>query len=134
MAMEIRELKTVHFTNTNFRIARVELDCDTTADLPAKDALSGYELSIGSVALIVQTGDFYVLGSDGTWYAADGSGSAASASVNASVQSTRGLTMTESVTPQVETKAASLTDVLLDADTEDPEYVEQTETESVDER
>ena len=53
--------------NINVSLVRAELCCDTAADLPAYDGISGYELAQGSIAWDISTGDFYGLQSDGTW-------------------------------------------------------------------
>ena len=57
--------------------AVVDLQVSTAAELPAKDAQIGtIKVSPGSIAQVIQTGVFYTLDANGTWY--DDSGNAAS--------------------------------------------------------
>lgn len=53
---------------------RVELCVDSASELPAVNAFDSMLMFQGSVAWDVSTGDFYGLGSDGTWYKQDGTG------------------------------------------------------------
>lgn len=50
-----------------------ELNVDTAAELPNK-TFNNIILAQGSIALVVQTGEFYVLDGNGNWYNSDGSG------------------------------------------------------------
>lgn len=50
-----------------------ELNVDTVAELPDKE-FNNIILAQGSIALVVQTGEFYVLDGNGNWYNSDGSG------------------------------------------------------------
>lgn len=45
----------------------MELDIDTAAELPEVDFLSGHKLYMGSIAWVIETGEFYAMMSDGTW-------------------------------------------------------------------
>ena len=45
----------------------VEIDCDTSSDLPTATELPGRVLGQGSVAWDISTGDFYGLNSSGVW-------------------------------------------------------------------
>lgn len=48
-------------------VERMELDVDTGAELPEVDFLSGHKLYMGSIAWVIETGEFYAMMSDGTW-------------------------------------------------------------------
>lgn len=49
-----------------------EIFVDNIAELPESSGIDGYELVQGSVAYVVQTGELYVMGSDGKWYNSEG--------------------------------------------------------------
>lgn len=50
-----------------------EIFVDTTGELPKPSDIGGYELVQGSIAYVIQSGELYVMGSDGNWYnSADG--------------------------------------------------------------
>lgn len=54
---------------------RAVLECDTASDLPATvDSLSGYRLTIGTRAHVIDTNAEYMLDSSGSWYLQDGAG------------------------------------------------------------
>lgn len=75
--IDIRSERFIRFKDTEngkVSVVKAELDCDTAADLPAVDGLDGRELLMGSIAWDISTGDFYALGSDGSWYKQDGTG------------------------------------------------------------
>jgi hypothetical protein len=57
-------------------VIRAEIICDSESDLPDADSIDGMELSVGSIAWAIDTGAFYGLSSEGTWYNQDGSGTA----------------------------------------------------------
>ncbi len=100
-----------------------DIAVSTVSELPAANGIDNYTLLDTSIALVRQTGDFYVL-DGGTWYAADGSGAAGSDSTpNASVNSTRGLTKSAPATTK------TLTNSLLDIEPEESEFVESKEVE-----
>lgn len=61
---------------TNLSLVRAEIVCDSSSDLPEVNAVPGRLLAIGSIAWCVDTGAFYGLSSEGTWYNQDGSGAA----------------------------------------------------------
>lgn len=46
----------------------VELIADEESDLPAYDGWGDGELTLGSIALIVKSGELCALSSDGKWY------------------------------------------------------------------
>ncbi|MBR4627795.1 MAG: hypothetical protein IKO47_08870 [Ruminococcus sp.] len=85
--MEIRNKEFLHFDEEGRRVERLELDLDTTADLPAaengKVIVDGRVAAQGSIAWDISTGDFYGLKSGGTWYKQDGTGAYSSAAVAA---------------------------------------------------
>ena len=50
-------------------IAIMDLQVSTAAELPALNSKIGrYTVDSGSIAQIIQTGDFVTLDEDGTWY------------------------------------------------------------------
>lgn len=88
--IEIRSERFIRFKDTEsgkISVVKAELDCDTAADLPAANGISGRELLMGSIAWDISTGDFYALNSEGTWYKQDGSGAYTPAESNASLLS-----------------------------------------------
>ena len=48
-----------------------EIFVDTIGELPEPSGIDGYELVQGSIAYIVQSGELYVMGSDGKWYSSE---------------------------------------------------------------
>jgi hypothetical protein len=68
------EFKEIEGEKTN--VIRAEIICDSASDLPDADSIDGMELSVGSIAWAIDTGAFYGLSSEGTWYNQDGSGAA----------------------------------------------------------
>lgn len=60
-----RELLELKIDGTN--VERMEIDVDTSSDLPNADAFEGKLIAQGSIAWDISTGDFYGMGSDGTW-------------------------------------------------------------------
>ena len=95
--------------------AKLELQCSTADDLPDKDeVVGGFKTKPGSIAQLIQTGDFVTLDDDGSWYSADGSGAAATPE-----RSTRGLTKAA--------QATGITNSLLDIEPQTAEYVEEKE-------
>jgi hypothetical protein len=68
------EFKEIEGEKTN--VIRAEIICDSASDLPNADSIDGIELSVGSIAWAIDTGAFYGLSSEGTWYNQDGSGAA----------------------------------------------------------
>lgn len=44
---------------------------DDVSELPAPDALEDYELSQGSIAYVIKSGELYVMSNDGEWYNSD---------------------------------------------------------------
>lgn len=61
------------YTNPNVRASDrtgyviASFICDTFAELPAQNYLSGYTLEMGSVAHVIENGTDYTMKSDGTW-------------------------------------------------------------------
>ncbi len=71
----------------NLSLVRAEMFCDTSADLPSVDDIDGCLLDMGSIAYIIDTGDVYVLNSEGAWKNANGEDNAAiAASVSANTR------------------------------------------------
>lgn len=75
----IRKSDFIRFSGTNntVSVVRAEIFCDTAADLPAYDAVSGTELYIGSIAYDIATGDMYVMNSSHEWKNSNGEASSA---------------------------------------------------------
>lgn len=48
-------------------LVQVEIDCDAVSDIPAYNAISGTEMVMGSIAWIINTGEFYGLNSVHEW-------------------------------------------------------------------
>lgn len=48
-----------------------EIFVDTIGELPEPSGIDGYELVQGSIAYVVQSGELYVMGSDGRWYSSE---------------------------------------------------------------
>jgi len=73
--IRIEFIRFISYDYTSARsLNRVELCVDSASELPAVDAFDNMLLAQGSIAWDVSTGDFYGLGSDGTWYKQDGTG------------------------------------------------------------
>ena len=75
----IRKSDFVRFSGANNTVSviRAEIFCDTAADLPAYDAVSGTELYMGSIAYVIATGDIYVMNSSHEWKNSKGEASSA---------------------------------------------------------
>lgn len=75
----IRKSDFVRFSGANNTVSviRAEIFCDTAADLPAYDAVSGTELYMGSIAYDIATGDMYVMNSSHEWKNSNGEASSA---------------------------------------------------------
>jgi len=73
----IRKSDFIRFSGTNntVSVVRAEIFCDTAADLPAYDAVSGTELYMGSIAYDIATGDMYVMNSSHEWKNSNGEAS-----------------------------------------------------------
>jgi hypothetical protein len=54
--------------------AVVDIQVSTAAELPAMGETIGYSMKVkaGSIAQVIQSGAFYTLDDDGTWYDSDG--------------------------------------------------------------
>lgn len=75
----IRKSDFIRFSGANntVSVVRAEIFCDTAADLPAYDAVSGTELYMGSIAYVIATGDMYVINSSHEWKNSNGEASSA---------------------------------------------------------
>lgn len=49
-----------------------EIYVDKISELPAHDYDENFDMAQGSVAYVVQSGEIYVMGSDGKWYDTNG--------------------------------------------------------------
>ena len=58
------------------RKIRADIIVSTSAELPATTGFTDFELTAGTVAYVIQTGEFYVLDANGKWYNSDGTGEA----------------------------------------------------------
>lgn len=52
-----------------------EIYVDTVSELPAYNSNPDFDIVQGSIAYVIKSGEFYVMGSDGQWY--DDSGAVA---------------------------------------------------------
>lgn len=86
---------------TKLSLVRAEIVCDSSSDLPEVNAVPGRLLAIGSIAWCVDTGAFYGLSSEGTWYNQDGS-DASSNSVQSNALSSPDRLIKQSVEPEIE--------------------------------
>lgn len=75
----IRKSDFIRFSGANntVSVVRAEIFCDTAADLPAYDAISGTELYMGSIAYDIATGDMHVMNSSHEWKNSNGEASSA---------------------------------------------------------
>ena len=75
----IRKSEFIRFKDETHSVSviRAEIFCDTAADLPAYDAVSGKELYMGSIAYDIATGDMYVMNSSHEWKNSNGEASSA---------------------------------------------------------
>lgn len=75
----IRKSDFIRFSSTNrtVSVVRAEIFCDTAADLPAYDAVSGTELYMGSIAYVIATGEMHVMNSSHEWKNSNGEASSA---------------------------------------------------------
>lgn len=69
MALTVRKVEIIKYRDEEKKIpvARFDLDCDTTSDLPENDVLEGKKIGQGSIAWIIKDGEFYGYSSDGEW-------------------------------------------------------------------
>lgn len=58
----------ISFTDERKSSIIAEIYADDVSELPEKDGFDGYELAQGSVAYVIKSGGFYILGGDGKWY------------------------------------------------------------------
>lgn len=49
-----------------------EIFVDEMSELPSADGIDGYELTQGTVAYVIKSGELYILGGDGKWYDTSG--------------------------------------------------------------
>ena len=96
------------FTNPNKRVTVTGADglevfgdyvADTTTDLD--EEIDGDAVAAGSLCLVISTGEFYCMGSDGSWHNVSTPEGEDAADVTPSVQSTRGLTKAAVIEPEV---------------------------------
>lgn len=75
----IRKSDFIRFSGTNNTVSviRAEIFCDTAADLPAYDAVSGTELYMGSIAYVIATGEMHIMNSSHEWKNSNGEASSA---------------------------------------------------------
>lgn len=52
--------------------AIAEIYVDKVTELPAYNFDENFDLVQGSIAYIIQSGELYIIGSDGIWYSANG--------------------------------------------------------------
>lgn len=87
--LRIERIRTEVYNHDGTRDVVCDMQVSTAAELPAKDEkLDSIIFKPGCIAQVIQTGVFYTLDADGTWYDTDGE---TPASVSASLNSTRTL-------------------------------------------
>lgn len=75
--MTIRNLEFIEFDG-EISVVRVQLDCDTIADLPKADGLplakdkTSRRIHQGSTALLIKEGNIVIFAGDNTWVDVDG--------------------------------------------------------------
>lgn len=108
------------FTNPNKRVTVTGADglevfgdyvADTTTDLD--DEIDGDAVAAGSLCLVISTGEFYCMGSDGEWHNVTTPEGEEAADVTPSVQNTRGLAVTKA-TAVIEPEVSPITDLEVD--------------------
>lgn len=66
------KIVTQYWSHYNSNISRTEvrgvLEVDTLADLPTMDGITGYRLTIGTIAHIIDTAAVYKMDSSGSWH------------------------------------------------------------------
>lgn len=71
--MRIENIRDRRYSTDGEMFAVVDLQVSTAAELPALgDTVDGAQVQAGSIAQIIQTGQWATLDEDGTWYDSDG--------------------------------------------------------------
>lgn len=65
--LSIRKSEVLEIGTNGESVERMEIDVDTSSDLPNADAFAGKIIAQGSIAWDISTGDFYGMAGDGTW-------------------------------------------------------------------
>lgn len=65
-------IRFVEVEGRNLSLTRAEMFCDTVSDLPSVNDIDGFILDMGSIAYVIDTGDLYVLNSNGDWINSSG--------------------------------------------------------------
>lgn len=94
--------------------AYMELNADSAADLVT--TYQGYDIAAGSICLVIETGDFYVLDGNDNWVNQTGESTAASALSTTTINSRTIKQGLDDVTNEVTENADILGDI--DGDTE----------------
>lgn len=108
------------FTNPNKRVTVTGADglevfgdyvADATTDLD--EEIDGDAVAAGSLCLVISTGEFYCMGSDGSWHNVTTPEGEEAADVTPSVQNTRGLSITKAAAV-IEPEVSPITDLEVD--------------------
>ena len=89
--------------------AYMELNADSTSDLTT--TYQGYNIAAGSICLVIETGDFYVLDGDDNWVNQTGESAVASTLSTTAVNSRTIKQGLDDVTNEVTTNADILGDI-----------------------
>ncbi|MCM1505805.1 MAG: hypothetical protein NC177_01540 [Ruminococcus flavefaciens] len=69
--INIRRKTFTAFSEDNRSLVVAEIYIDNASELPEPKALNGLELMQSSIAYVISSGEIYVLGEDGNWYASE---------------------------------------------------------------
>jgi hypothetical protein len=51
----------------NKYVRQCDIMCDTSTDLPSETDISKYNIGFGTIAYVIDSGEYYVLNSSGVW-------------------------------------------------------------------
>lgn len=83
-------VKEVESSGALLNLVLLELAADSVDDFPAPNEEEGQLISMGSIGYEINTGDLYVLSSEGTWTNSSGAAAQDSKSLTLSSPSTKG--------------------------------------------
>ena len=77
--LSVRNKKVVKYRDEENKVSLVlyEFNCDTVSDLPQSEYYEGTEIAQGSIAWIIEAGEFYGYSSSGNWVKQGSSNSSA---------------------------------------------------------
>jgi hypothetical protein len=109
--------------NDGMKNAVLDIQVSTAAELPSlNDVVCGLKIIAGSIAQVIQTGAWYTLDDNGTWYDTSGAPASSASSLNASL----------SMSPTLDKAIADSKDDMIDLTEDDIDRIsdelEQAET------